>query len=127
MAQTFRQGSWRGAIGLIAAYALVLQALAAAVVVTRAAAWGAPPDAASLSAICAAHDDGVPVDGGAPATSGVHCPACMLPAFAAATLPDAAAATPTPPVSQSSPALRQLVIASARTMRPASRGPPQAA
>jgi len=28
MTRAFRQGSWRGAIGLIAAYALVLQALA---------------------------------------------------------------------------------------------------
>src|SRR5262245_37837157 len=83
MAQKSRRGRWRGAIGLIVAYALVLQALAAAVVVTRATASGGMSDAASLFAICTSHGDGVPVDGGAPATSAVHCPACALPVFAA--------------------------------------------
>ncbi len=126
MAQTFRQGRWRGAIGLIAAYALVLQALAATVVATQAAARGGTLGSASAFAICTSHDVAKPDRSNAPMTPGAHCPICTLPAFAAATLPETTVLLPPPPAPRSASVLRHLVVASAYAVRPGSRGPPQA-
>jgi hypothetical protein len=82
MVAAFRNVSWRGAIGLIAAYALVLQAFFAYGMATQASAH----DSGELFVICLSQDSTTAAD---PAATPVpHCPACTIPGLTAATLPD---------------------------------------
>jgi hypothetical protein len=71
----------RGLTGLVVAYALVLQALMASVIVTQAAAQDPSTDAAGFFIICSQHtgtaDDGLAGDSG-PAKPLAHCPICTL-------------------------------------------------
>lgn len=83
---------WRGAIGLIAAYALVLQVFLGYSVASQAAAQGDAPYADAFFVICASHhgvaaadDAGVPKP-----VPAAHCPICTLSSVTAATLPDPA-------------------------------------
>jgi Protein of unknown function (DUF2946) len=79
----------RGAVGLIAAYALVLQAFFAYSIATQAAAQG--NSSGSFFVICVNSDDAVTMDGmDAPVKPGTHCPICTLSGSAAATLPETA-------------------------------------
>jgi hypothetical protein len=85
----FHKRSWRGAIGVIALYALLLQAFLAASMAAQAAAQGDPSYSGSLFVICAAHDDSVTVDGAdVPAKQAAHCPVCTFSGSAAALLPE---------------------------------------
>ena len=85
----FHKRGWRGGIGLIAAYALVLQAFLAYSMATQAAAQGDSPYSGSFFVICTSQDGVMGVDGaGAPAKPVTHCPICTLSVTAAATLPD---------------------------------------
>jgi hypothetical protein len=80
---------WRGAIGLIAAYALVLQAFLAYGMATQAAAQDDPSYSGLFFVICASHDGAAAADGAdVPAKRAAHCPICTLSSSAAATLPD---------------------------------------
>ena len=89
MVGAFHKRGWRGAIGLIAAYALVLQACLAYSMASQAAAQSAAADSDSFFVICTSQD-GMPVpdDAGAPVKPMTHCPICTLSASAAAMLPD---------------------------------------
>jgi hypothetical protein len=87
MFEAFHKRGWRGAIGLAAAYALVLQAFLAYAVVSQAAAQGNALDSNSLFALCISHDGPAAADdAGAPVKPAAHCPICTLSATAA-TLP----------------------------------------
>jgi hypothetical protein len=78
----FHQRGWRGAIGLIAAYALVLQAFLAYSTAVQATAQDF-----SFFVLCTPQDNpDTPHGGGAPTNA--HCPVCTLSGSAAGTLPD---------------------------------------
>jgi hypothetical protein len=90
MFEALRKRGWRAVVGLIAAYALVLQAFLAYGIAAQAAAQGDQPVSQSLFVICT-HDSGAAVldgDGGVPAKPVGHCPLCTMAASVAATLPD---------------------------------------
>ena len=90
---------WRGAIGLIAAYALVLQAFLAYGMASQAAAHGDSPDSgAFLRDLHHAGQRRGCGRTGVPVKPVTHCPICTLSGSAAATLP--------PPVSLPLPASR---------------------
>jgi hypothetical protein len=85
----FNTFKWRRAVGLIAAYAFVLQAFLAVSVVTRAAAVD-PAHAGIAFILCATNDPGAASgEAGAPVKSDAHCPICILAASAGGALPDA--------------------------------------
>jgi Protein of unknown function (DUF2946) len=85
----FHKRSWRCAIGVIALYALLLQAFLAASMAAQAAAQGDPSYSGSLFVICTVHDDGATVDGAdVPAKQAAHCPVCTFSGSAAALLPE---------------------------------------
>ena len=82
----FQKRGWRGAIGLIAIYALLLQAFLAYGMAAQAAAQGDSTNA--FFVICTSHDGAVALDGAdAPARPAAHCPICTLSASTTATLP----------------------------------------
>lgn len=90
MVGAFARRLGRGAIGLIAAYALALQAFLTYAVAAQAAAHGSA--AGSFFVICLAAEEGAPPDGAAlPAKPSTHCPTCTLADPAAAPVPDLAA------------------------------------
>src|ERR1700709_2261092 len=89
MFRAFHKRGWRGAVGLIALYALLLQAFLAGSLAAQAAAQGDPSYSGSLFVICTVHDDGATVDGAhAPAKQAAHCPICTFSASAAGLLPE---------------------------------------
>lgn len=99
MLGAIRRGGCRGAIGLIAAYALVLQTFLAYSIVAQAAAQGTSTYSGTFFVICATHGEPATPDGAdAPVKPPTHCPICTLSASAAATLPDPIA-LPTLPTS----------------------------
>jgi hypothetical protein len=69
----------RGAIGLIAAYAFVLQAFLAYSMATQAAAHGDLPHAGTFFVLCLTDDSSAAGDGAGPITLKTHCPICTLP------------------------------------------------
>jgi hypothetical protein len=78
---------WRGAIGLIAAYALVLQAFLAYCTAVQATAQNTSSYSADLFVLCTSQDNpDTPHGNGAPPNA--HCPVCTLSAAAAGALPD---------------------------------------
>jgi hypothetical protein len=87
----FHKRIWRAAIGLIAVYALVLQATLALNLMSQATAQEASADS-PFSIICVSHDQGAVQDGAAgsdaPARSNAHCPLCPVAVSAAATVPE---------------------------------------
>jgi hypothetical protein len=86
----FNKRGRRGVIGLIAAYALVLQAFLSYSVVPLAASADSP-DSGSFFVLCA-HDNGsAPNDTGSPVQPVAHCPICTLAASSAAIVPNPAA------------------------------------
>jgi hypothetical protein len=77
---------WRGAIGLVAAYALVLQAFLAYSTAVQATAQDSSY-AGDFFFLCTSQDHpDAPHGGGAPTHT--HCPVCTLSGSAAGTLPD---------------------------------------
>jgi hypothetical protein len=88
-----RKHIWRRAIGLIAAYAFVLQSFLALSMVTQAAAAGSLSHGGSFFVLCL-NDDGAAQDigagNGAPAKPVTHCPVCTLAHDAAGVVPDEA-------------------------------------
>ena len=89
MFRAFHKRIWRGSVGLIAAYALVLQAFLAFSMTTQAAAQGDPSYSGSLFVICISHDNAAASDGAdVPAKQAAHCPICTLSSSTVATLPD---------------------------------------
>ena len=89
MSVVFNTFKWRRAVGLIAAYAFVLQAFLAVSVVTRAAAVD-PAHAGIAFILCSPNDPGAASgEAGAPVKSDAHCPICILAASAGGALPDA--------------------------------------
>jgi hypothetical protein len=79
----------RGAISMIAAYALVLQAFFSYSLVAQAAAQDDASQSALFFVICSSHDAAAAPDGAdVPAKSAGHCPICTLSAAGAAALPD---------------------------------------
>ena len=91
MFRAFHKRVWRGGIGLIAAYALVLQAFLAYSMATQAAAQDGSSSSGLFFVICASHDGAAAADGAdVPAKQVAHCPICTLSSSAAATLPDPA-------------------------------------
>jgi hypothetical protein len=126
-AGAFRNRGWRGAIGLIAAYALVLQAFLAYSMASQAAAQGDGPYSGSFFIVCTSQDDAAAGHAGAPAKPVTHCPICILSASAAATLPDIARLPLSPPSPHFVSAARTPFILIAYASRPHSRGPPATA
>jgi hypothetical protein len=119
----FHRG-WRSAVGLIAAYALVLQALLAYSIAAQAAASG--DVSGSFFVICKTDSDGTTADG-APAKPTTHCPVCTLaldgagavPGVAALPLPHAFTVQPTPFVTA------QACVSYHRARAGLTRAPPQ--
>jgi hypothetical protein len=116
--------SWRAAVGLIAAYALVLQALLAYSIAAQAAANG--DVSGSFFVICKTDSDGTSVDG-APAKPTTHCPICTLVHDTAGPVPDVAALPlPHAVVSQSTPFVTaQACVSYHRARAGLTRAPPQ--
>ena len=84
----FHRG-WRAAVGLIAAYALVLQALLAYSIAAQAAATGDVSGA--FFVICKNDSNGMTAEGGAaPAKPSTHCPICTLSHGVTGPVPDVA-------------------------------------
>lgn len=91
----FRKHIVRRAIGLIAAYAFLLQSFLALSMVSQAAAAGSLSHGGTFFVLClsddgAAKDDGLASKDGAPAKPVTHCPACTL-AVASGVAPEVAA------------------------------------
>lgn len=90
----FYKRVWRTAVGLIAVYALVLQATLALNLMSQAAAQETSADS-PFAIICVSHDQGTAADdaagGGVPAKPNTHCPLCPVAVSSAATIPDPAA------------------------------------
>jgi hypothetical protein len=85
----FHKRGWRGAIGLIAAYAIVLQAFLAYSIASQAAAQSAASDAGAFFVLCTAQDNSAAPHGdGGPLKSNTHCQICTLSGSGAAMLPD---------------------------------------
>jgi hypothetical protein len=91
---------WRGAVGLIAAYALVLQAFLVFSMASQAAAQDPASFAGNFFVLCTAHDaaDAQPAEG-APPPPKAHCPICTQAGSPAATLPGPAALPGLQPIS----------------------------
>lgn len=88
MFRSLHRRGWRGAIGLVAAYALVLQAFLGYALTSQAAALG-HSRSDGLFVICVSHDGaGAPDGTGVPVDPAAHCPLCTLSVATAATLPD---------------------------------------
>ena len=88
--EAIRKRGWRRAVGLIAAYALALQAFLAHAALAQAAATGALSQGGAFFIVCVSHDgDAVPGDAGAPVKTASHCPTCTLAAGAGGIVPDA--------------------------------------
>lgn len=85
-----RKHFWRRAIGLIAAYAFVLQSLLALSMVTQAAAAGSLSHGGTFFVLCLSDDGAAKDDASAPAKPVTHCPACTL-ATASGVSPEPAA------------------------------------
>jgi hypothetical protein len=88
MFRAFHKRGWRGAVGLIAAYAIVLQAFLAYSTASQAAARDAASDAAAFFVLCTAQDNSAAPHGDGGPLPGTHCPICTLSGSGAATLPD---------------------------------------
>jgi hypothetical protein len=72
-----RKHFWRRAIGLIAAYAFLLQSFLALSMVTQAAAAGSLSHGGTFFVLCLSDDSTAKDDTGAPKPV-THCPACTL-------------------------------------------------
>ena len=84
--------NWRRAIGLIAAYVLVVQSTLAIGLVTRAATPGDSSFSGMFFVICSGADEAAAQgDTGAPVTHATHCPVCILAASAGGIAPYAMA------------------------------------
>ncbi len=82
----------RRAIGLIVAYAFVLQSFLALSVVAQAAAAGSLSHGGTFFVLCLSDESGAATnDAGAPVKPVTHCPACTLAASSAGVAPEAAA------------------------------------
>src|SRR2546422_361036 len=85
-----RKHFWRRAVGLIAAYAFVLQSFLALSMVSQAAAAGSLSHGGTFFVLCLS-DDSVAKDGtGAPAKPVTHCPACTLASSSTGAAPEPA-------------------------------------
>jgi hypothetical protein len=124
MSEALFHRGWRAAVGLIAAYALVLQALLAYSIAAQAAANG--DVSGSFFVICKSDSDGTTVDG-APAKPSTHCPVCTLAHDVAGPVPDVAALPLAPAVvSQSTPFVTaQACLSFHRARAGLTRAPPQ--
>lgn len=97
MFRSIHQRGWRGVIGMIAAYALVLQAFLAYSMATQAAAQDLASFSGAFFVICSAHDASDAVDGAdAKLKLSAHCPICTLAGSATAILPEPAVLPATP-------------------------------
>lgn len=91
MFRSIHQRGWRGAIGMIAAYALVLQTFLAYSMATQAAAQDPASFSGAFFVICSAHDASDAPDGtDAKLKLSTHCPICTLAGSATAILPEPA-------------------------------------
>ena len=89
MSGAFRMRCWRGAIGLIAAYALVLQAFLAYSLAAKAVAQDASAASEAFFVLCVSNDSAAAShDADAPAKPNTHCPICTLSSAGAGLLPD---------------------------------------
>jgi hypothetical protein len=87
MFRAFSKRGWRGAVGLIAAYVLVLQASLAYGIAAQAAAHG--NGSGSFFVICVNDDSSAATDGAAaPGRPTTHCPICTLTTAAVGIAPD---------------------------------------
>jgi hypothetical protein len=85
----FHKRGWRGAVGLIAAYALVLQAFLTYSMANQTAAQDSSSYAEAFVVLCTSQDSpDVQHGDGAPSKPHAHCPVCTLSGSGAATLPD---------------------------------------
>ena len=83
-----RKHFWRRAIGLIAAYAFVLQSFLALSVVAQAAAAGSLSHGGTFFVLCLSDDGAAKDDAGAPVKPVTHCPACTLATSSAGVAPE---------------------------------------
>jgi hypothetical protein len=92
MFRRFHQRGWRGVIGMIAAYALVLQAFLAYSLVSQAAAQDPSSFSGAFFVICSSQDGADAAhEGDAKLKLNTHCPICTSASFSAATVPDVVA------------------------------------
>ena len=115
---------WQGVIGLIAAYALVLQAFLAYSIATQAAAHGDSPYSGSFFVICTSQDNAALDGAGVPVKPTTHCPICTLSASAAGTLPNLVSLPTLLPIWQSVSAEQTPFVLGQYATKPHSRGPP---
>jgi hypothetical protein len=81
--------SWRGTVGLIAAYALVLQAFLAYGMTSQVAATGDTLYSSAFFVICVSHDTDLALDDAdVPVKPAAHCPVCTLSGSTGAVLPE---------------------------------------
>jgi hypothetical protein len=108
MLKAFWKRGWRGAVGLTAGYALVLQAFLVYGMATQAAAEGDSPYSGSFFVFCFSDDGaGTPDGAAAPIKLKTHCPICTL--SPAATLPEPLG----PPIAQAVRAERTAFVSAA--------------
>jgi hypothetical protein len=122
-----RKRGWRCAIGVIAAYAFVLQAFLAYSMASQAAAMGWIASD-SVFVICTSQNDAqAPDHGDGSAKPTIRCPLCTLAASATATLPDPVSlpAAPTAITERLSFVSADACISFHRARAGLSRAPPQ--
>jgi hypothetical protein len=86
MFEALKKRGWRGAVGLITAYAFVLQAFLAYSVASQAAVRG--DSSGAFSVICINDDTGARADAPGAPVQPTHCPICTLTASASLIAPD---------------------------------------
>jgi hypothetical protein len=128
MYRTFTASKWRRAIGLVLAYALLVQSTLALAIVTRGSVAVDPAISGAFFVICSpngGHPDGT--GDPAPGAIGGHCSFCVLSTALAAATPPSAEFSPTAPAETSAPFVFFVAQAATQTHFPRSgltRGPP---
>jgi hypothetical protein len=103
-----KKRGWRGAVGLITAYAFVLQAFLAYSVASQAAVRG--DSSGAFSVICINDDTGARADAPGAPVQPTHCPICTLTASASLIAPDLVELPPSQSTWERWPLSKRVVI-----------------
>ena len=123
MFEALKKRGWRGAVGLITAYAFVLEAFLGYSVASRAAVRG--DSSGAFSVICINDDTGARADAPGAPVQPTHCPICTLTASASLIAPDLVELPPSQPTWERWPFLSEQACVHFRRVRAGlSRAPP---
>ncbi|MEW6452301.1 MAG: hypothetical protein AB1490_16705 [Pseudomonadota bacterium] len=121
-----RKHFWRRAIGLVAAYAFLLQSFLALSMVTQAAAAGSLSHGGTFFVLCLNDDSAAKDDASAPIKPVTHCPACTLAVVSGAAPESAALPTQVSYIEQRTPFITaEACIAFHQARSGLTRAPPQ--